>query len=127
MTKKDKKKVLDLMGGFRFDGTGKERFKLFWKQILVSLLLIWIFPIGFAKAKIMKLEWLYGHTIVNGTRLQFKAKAVSLATKWTKWFFCMLFTLGFYGWKLSAESKKWRMAHVSADPKPVVNFYTVDQ
>ena len=124
MTKKDKKKILNLMGGYRFDGTAKERFKLMWKQILVSLLLIWIFPIGFAKAKIMKLEWVASHTIVNGTRMQFKASAASLATKWVKWFFLMLFTLGMYSWKLGVEVREWRMAHTFADSKPVVNYYS---
>ena len=124
MNKKDKKKIINLMGGYRFDGTAKERFKLMWKQILVSLLLIWIFPIGFAKAKIMKLEWVASHTIVNGTRLKFKASAASLATQWVKWFFLTLFTLGMYGWKLSVKVREWRMAHTFADSKPVVNYYT---
>jgi uncharacterized membrane protein YjgN (DUF898 family) len=51
--------------------------------------------------------WEMNHTIINGKRLKFNGKAVSLFGHWILWIFLSIITLGIYILWLNIALKKW--------------------
>ncbi len=56
-------------------------------------------------------RWETEHTVVDGYKLAFDGKAISLFGNWVKWFLLTLITCGIYSFWVTIKMKKWVASH----------------
>ena len=63
--------------------------------------------ICFPWALCMLYEWKINHTVVQGRRLKFIGKPISLFGSWIKWLLLTIITFGIYGLFVYVALEKW--------------------
>jgi uncharacterized membrane protein YjgN (DUF898 family) len=53
--------------------------------------------------------WKINHTVIEGRRLHFNGKAISLFANWIKWLLLSIITLGIYGFWTRISLEKWKV------------------
>ena len=79
--------------------------------ILGTLLTIFTFGICYPLALCLIYGWKINHTIIEGQRLKFKGKAISLFFHWIKWILLCIITLGIYSFWVFIALEKWKVAN----------------
>ena len=93
-----------------FDGSLLE---LIGWSILGGILTTITLGIFYPWALCMIYSWKINHTVVEGKRLQFNGKAVSLFSQWVKWLLLCIVTLGIYSFWISIALEKWKVKNTS--------------
>jgi len=58
-------------------------------------------------------DWQISHTVIDGKRLKFSGKAMSLFPLVVKWVVLSIVTLGIYGLWVTIELEKWKAENTS--------------
>jgi uncharacterized membrane protein YjgN (DUF898 family) len=82
-----------------------------WQWFVGSLLTIFTLGLAYPWALCYLYSWEINHTVINGQRLKFLGKPLSLFGLWIKWFFLCIITLGIYSFWLFISLKKWKTAN----------------
>ncbi len=91
-----------------FDGT---LWGYFWRWVGGSLLTLITFGLAYPWAVCYMYSWEIDHTVINGQRLKFIGKPLSLFVLWIKWFLLCLITFGIYSFWMFISLKKWKTAN----------------
>lgn len=59
--------------------------------------------------------WKINHTIIDGKRLRFNGKAMSLLGSWIKWFLLSIVTLGVYSFWVGIKLEQWKVRNTTLD------------
>lgn len=86
-------------------------FQLVMYRIIGTIITVFTFGLGYPFALCLVYGWEIEHTVINGRRLQFNGKAMSLFGHWIKWLFLCVITLGIYTFWLNISLKKWKTKH----------------
>ena len=70
------------------------------------------FGIAYPWAVCKLIEWETSHTVINGRRLVFTGRPMSLFTLWIKWWLLCIVTLGIYAFWIDIDMKKWKTKHI---------------
>jgi hypothetical protein len=84
-------------------------FQLIGWRILGFLVTVFTLGICFPWALCMIIGWETKHTVIEGRRLQFKGKAISLFGHWLLWVLLTFITFGIYGLWVGIAIRKWRI------------------
>ncbi|MDR0325422.1 MAG: DUF898 domain-containing protein [Oscillospiraceae bacterium] len=57
--------------------------------------------------------WKINHTVIEGRRLQFHGRAVSLFGQWVKWLLLCIITIGIYGFWVGISLEKWKVKNTT--------------
>jgi len=83
-----------------------------WK-ILGFIITLFTFGICYPWSLCMVYGWKVNHTTIDGKRLKFNGKAISLFGHWILWGFLTIITLGIFSFWLSIFLKKWIVKNTS--------------
>lgn len=53
--------------------------------------------------------WKIDHTVIEGRRLEFHGRAMSLFANWVKWLFLIFITFGIYGFWVHIKLEDWKV------------------
>jgi len=78
-------------------------------RILGFLVTTFTFGICYPWALCMVYGWRVNHTVIEGRRLQFNGRALSLFGHWIKWLLLSIITLGIYLFWVQISLEKWKV------------------
>lgn len=88
-------------------------FELIGLSLLGLIITIVTFGICYPWVLCLVYGWKINHTVVEGKRLKFNGKAMSLFRNWLKWLFFCIITFGIYSFWLSIALEKWKVKNTS--------------
>ena len=80
-------------------------------RILGFLVTTLTFGICYPWALCMVYGWQVNHTVIEGRRLQFHGRALSLFGHWIKWLVLSSITLGIYLFWVQISLEKWKVKY----------------
>lgn len=84
-------------------------------SIIASLITSFTCGIATPWALCYMMDFIIGHTIINGKRLKFNGTGGSLFTNWIKWLILTIITCGIYSFWVTPRLYRWVAEHITTE------------